>query len=108
MAGVGDTTMPMQYYFMPCTIKPGGFTSERTFEIKNGRGRHLVGVASVEYLLDDDRKPLTDDVPCYGQEISGYVKCLLIKVDEERGVALVELPSDEVIPVCEATLVSAK
>jgi hypothetical protein len=96
-----------QYFLMPCTIKPGGFSSERTFEIRNGRDSQLVGTASVEYLLDEARMPLTEDVPSYGQEIKGFVKCLLIKSDDQRGIAIVELPSDEVIPVAEAALVQA-
>jgi len=99
--------MGERFYFVPCTIKPGGFSSERTFEVKNGCEGQLIGIASVEYLLDESRKPLADDVPGYGQEINGFVKCLLIKSDKERGVAMVELPSDDVVRVSETSLVNA-
>jgi hypothetical protein len=99
--------MGEKYFLVPCTIKPGGFSSERTFEVKNGREGHLIGVASAEHLLDEFRKPLADDVPGYGQEMPGFVKCMLIRSDEEQGVALVELPSDDVVRVSETTLLKA-
>jgi hypothetical protein len=82
--------------FIPCEIERGGFTSERTFEISVDNGK-LIGTANVEYLRTDDRKPLGEDTPGYGEKIRGFVACR--KVREENDGVLAEVPSSDMIHV---------
>ncbi|MBW3541282.1 MAG: hypothetical protein KY476_13525 [Planctomycetes bacterium] len=86
----------MQEFLIPCTIERGGFSSERTFELPHAQGK-LVGMAFVEHLFDENRQPLADENPSYGEQIRGFVKCRVIERFDSR--VLVEVPSTDVINV---------
>ncbi|MGH7199025.1 MAG: hypothetical protein ACREJB_00360 [Planctomycetaceae bacterium] len=85
-------------YLIRCKIERGGFNSERTFEIELPDGCKLVGVAFVEHLLDENKGPLDEDTPGYGEQIEGFVKCRRIRQIDEQKV-LIEVPSSDVIHV---------
>ena len=60
---MGGGSMSESYYFIPCVIERGGFSSERTFEIKMHDGGKLVGTANVEYLRTESRTVLDENSP---------------------------------------------
>lgn len=90
-------------FWIKCKIERGGFTNERTFEIELGGDGRLIGTANVEYVLDDQKQPLEEDAPAYGESISGFVQCR--KLEEKAEAILIELPSSDVIHVHESALV---
>ena len=90
--------MKSKLFHIRCTIERGGFSSERTFEVRTSDGGKLVGTADIQHLCDENQEPLGDDEPPCGVVISGYVKCRLIRQGDNQTV-LVDLPSDDVIYV---------
>lgn len=97
--------MSDSFYFIPCAIERGGFSSERTFEIDTNDGGKLVGTANVEYLRTESRRSLNDDTPEYGEIIKGFVACRQIEGAERDGMILVEVPSADMIYVSSEDLV---
>lgn len=93
--------MTTKVYFIPCDIERGGFSSERTFEIPVDGGK-LVGTANTDYLRKQDRSPLDDETPHYGEKIRGFVACR--KVQPSNDGVLVEVPSSDVIHVATEAL----
>ena len=85
-----------KFFYIPCKIERGGFSSERTFEITVACGK-VIGTANVDYLRTEDREHLDEDTPGYGDKIKGFVACRKIR-DEENGV-LVEVSSSDMIHV---------
>lgn len=88
-----------EFFFIPCTIEQGGFSSERAFEIRTADGgKLLVGTANFEYLRNAKREELDEDTPGYGEKLSGYVMCRKVREIDEANV-LVEVPSSDLIHV---------
>lgn len=94
----------MQVFWIPCKIERGGFSSERTFEIDTPEGK-LVGTAFVDHLRNKQRKPLDETMPAAGNQIEGFVKCRIIRHQDDR--VLVEVPSADVVNVPSNDLVPA-
>ena len=92
--------------FVPCLIKRGGFSSERTFEIQLPDGQKLVGLAYVAYLLDADKTPIGPNIPAPGEAIEGFVQCRVLQEIDENTV-LIEVPSSDVIRFPADTLAAA-
>lgn len=90
--------MNPRFFHIRCTIERGGFSSERTFEVETSDGGKLVGSADIRYLCDENKNPLDDDEPPFGQRISGFVKCRWIRPIDNQNV-LIDLPSADVIHV---------
>ena len=88
----------MQMYWIPCKIERGGFSSERTFEIKLANGDILAGTAFVRYFLDKHRQPLDEDLPQYNEPLDGFAKCRVVRQISDDEV-LIDLPSSDVIRV---------
>jgi hypothetical protein len=86
-----------KFFLIRCTIERGGFSSERTFQIKTDEGQ-LIGTADVEHLRDQYKHKLSDDEPPLGTSIDGFVKCRLIRMIDKNS-ALVDLPSTDVAHV---------
>lgn len=93
------------YFFIPCMIERGGFSGERTFEIKTDDGGKLVGTADISYLRTESKGRLDDDTPSYGDVIKGFVACKRIEGKERHGMILVEVPSADMIYVSSDDLV---
>ena len=98
--------MPEREHFVPCQIRRGGFSSERTFEIQLPDDQKLVGLSYVAYLLDANKTPLGRDVPAPGEAIEGYVQCRVLREIDENTV-LIEVPSSDVIRFPMDTLAAA-
>ncbi len=101
-------------YYIACTIECGAFSSERVFEIalseriKTYEGEtsgKLVGTAHADHLRDNDRQPLAEGQPGYGEKLDGFVLCQKLK-DLGRGWAIAEVPSADVIHVAQDSLIS--
>lgn len=98
--------MPENELFVPCTIRRGGFSSERTFELKLPSGEKLVGLSYVEYLRDQNWDALDKDTPASGQTIEGFVQCRIVQQVDQDSV-LIEVPSSDVIRYPANTLAAA-
>jgi hypothetical protein len=98
--------MPVNEFYMPCVIERGGFSSERCFEVELQDGDKLVGLAFVEYVLDENMKPLDKNSPAFGKPIRGFVQCRLLQQIDEKTV-LIEVPSSDVIRVPAEKLAAA-
>ncbi len=96
----------MKYYWLPCSIENTGFSSERRYEceLPEGAGR-IVGTAYVEYLRDAQENELTDEMPSYGQSISGFVQC---RVRDKGDRVILEFPGSDVFHVPKDALVGSK
>jgi hypothetical protein len=93
----------MPYFFVPCRIERGGFSSERTFSLDR-EDHTLSGTANVRYLRDANGQPLGDEQPPFGQEIAGFVQCRRIKAEDDR--VFVEVPSTDLIALPKGSLVT--
>jgi len=94
------------YLWMPCTIENSGFSSERRFTVNLGDGGKAVGTAYVEYLLDEQERPIPEGHPPYGQVIRGKVKCRVIKRDGEK--VYIEFPGTDVFHVPSEALMTSR
>jgi hypothetical protein len=104
----------MKHVYISCEIEHGAFTNERTFDIilsdriKGPSGETqgiLVGTAHRMHLLDDQKKPLAEDEPGYGNKIDGFVRCQKIR-ELSDGWVLIEVPSADLIHVPQDDLVT--
>lgn len=95
--------MDHNYFWIPCTIENGGFSSERRFEVdlKSDSGK-IVGTAYIEYLQNSDRKPLSEDEPAYATTITGFVKCRVVKREEDT--VFLEFPGTDIFHVPQEAL----
>jgi hypothetical protein len=87
-----------QFYLMECMIESGGFSGEKTFEIDVPNGDRLIGTASIDYVRDENRQPLDEATPGYGERIRGFVVCRKIRQTDGNRI-LIEVPSTDVIHV---------
>jgi len=102
----------VEMYLIPCTIERSGSSSERVFKIqlsqkvkyRDQAEDFLIGTANAKHLTDENRQPITEDWPSFGNESPGYVRCAKIR-ELSAGWLLVEVPSSDVIHVSEAELV---
>jgi hypothetical protein len=87
-----------RYYWVPCTIENAGFASERRFEVDlpQGDGR-VVGAADVEHFRSDQRQPLPEGQPPYGQSMKGFVRCRVLRREQDK--LFIEFPGTEVFHV---------
>jgi len=94
-----------RYQLIACKIERGGFSSERSFEIELPDGGKLVGSAFFEHFKDENKYDLDEETPRYGEVVSGYVKCRVLR-EKEDGRVVVEIPSEDVIAVPAGDLVA--
>ena len=88
--------------FVPCRIQRGGFSSERTFEIRGGNGSS-VGTADIDYLRDGNWNRLDDNEPDENLVIDGYVQCKVLRnVGDDR--VLIEVPGARTVYAAKAEL----
>lgn len=86
------------YMWVPCMIENAGFSSERRFEFDlPDDGGRIVGVAFVEHFRDQDKNPLQEGKPPYGQKLHGFVRCRIIRREGDNVVA--ELPGSDAFHV---------
>jgi len=87
-----------RYLWAPAKIENSGFSSERKFEVQlPGDGGKVVGAAYIEHFLDQNREPLSEGIPPYGQTMNGFVK---VRVLRKQGDTLfVEFPGTDVFHV---------
>jgi hypothetical protein len=96
--GGAAMTSSVDFVFVRCNIERGGFSSERTFEIELADGDRVVGTANVQHFLDNEGRPLDDDVPPFGVTLHGMVRCRVIEQIDER-TAIVDIPSFDLVEV---------
>lgn len=87
-----------EFHAVNCIIERGGFSSERTFQIKLANEEMAVGTANVEYLRTKDWGELDDETPAYGEAIEGYVMCRVIERINENTVKI-DVPSFDLVIV---------
>lgn len=80
------------YCLIPAEISSGGFSSERHFEITLANGNAFTGIAYQKYVSESN-----------GQY---YLACYIVR--ESDGVALVSLPSGDVVEVKASALLEIK
>jgi len=86
------------YCWMPCKIENSGFSSERRFEVDlPGDGGRVVGAAYIEHFRDRDKKELSEGHPPYGQVMTGFVRCRIMRRSADK--ASIEFPGTEVFHV---------
>jgi hypothetical protein len=91
-------------FWMPCTIEASGFSSERRFEVDLDDAGKVVGVAYIKYFCDENKKPIEEGHPPFGQTISGFVQCRVVKRQGDQ--VFVEFPSTDIFHVPQEALAS--
>jgi hypothetical protein len=92
--------------FIPCTLKRGGFPSERVFVIRARGGGELSGVADAQYCYRHDGRPVGDEPP-EGEEIEGRLLGLVVRMLGDASIR-VHLPDGEVYNLDRNIIVPAR
>lgn len=101
--GITSARMPT-LMFVPCRIQRGGFSSERTFEIREG-DKSSMGTADVDYLRDGSWNHLDEDEPDENVVIEGYVQCKVLRTIGDDQV-LIEVPGAKTVYATKADIVA--
>jgi len=93
-----------RYKALKCMISRGGFSDERVFTLRLGIGE-CDGVASRQYLWDENWSPLEEGEPPLGKQIEGWVAARVVEVRSD-GMVVALLPDGQTVEVPIAALVT--
>ena|SRR6266700_2707057 len=83
---------------IPCTMFPGGFSGEISFEIQSAEGKHT-GLASRLYFFRKNKEPVGKEA--VGDKVPGYI-AIRILFEQEAGSknsVLASIPDGEVVRI---------
>jgi hypothetical protein len=84
-------------YFFACTLRPGGFLSERVFTIPLKSGSTLRGVAPAGYCFTAERQPIDESLDT-DEVIDGFVIGVVLGLRAD-GVLRLHLPDGNIYEV---------